>query len=161
MCGCKSKIGMAKRKGKSINLGMEDIAAGVAGAVAGMAINGVLNKALASQPENTRAMIGKALPFGKIAAGGYAAMNKKMGRMVRLAGAGFAAAGGIELAATYAPSLVSISGTGDVFDMIGSPDMLSLPIAPSAPLENSSFAGDALLGTDIYADAYADDRAML
>lgn len=151
MCGCKSKIGMAKRKGKSINLGLEDIVAGVGGAVAGMAINGILNKALASQPESTRQMIGKALPFAKIGGGGYVATNRKMSRMVRMGGAGFAAAGGIELAAAYVPNLVSISGTGDVFDMIGSPDVLELPIAPSAPLESSAFAGDAVLGTAPYA----------
>lgn len=156
MCGCKSKIGMARSKrSKSINLGMEDIAAGVAGAVAGMAVNGVLNKALASQPETTRDTIGKFLPFAKIGVGGYAATNRKMGRMARLAGAGFAAAGGIEVAAKYAPSLVSISGTGDVFSMIGSPDMMALPIAPSAPLEMADYQGDAVLGT------YSNGRAVL
>lgn len=146
---------MAKRKGKSINLGMEDIIAGVGGAVAGMAINGVLNKALASQPENLRGTIGKVLPFAKIGAGGYAATNRKMSRMVRMAGAGFAAAGGIEVAATYVPSLVSISGTTDIFDMIGSPDVLTLPIAPSAPLENSSYGDTAILGVNDY------ERVML
>lgn len=158
MCGCKSQIGMAKRNSKSINLGMEDILFGVGGAVAGMAINGVLNKALASQPENTRGMIGKVLPFAKIGAGGYVATNKKMDRKLRMAGAGFAAAGGIEVAATYVPDLVSISGTGDVFDMIGAADVLELPIAPSAPLENSSYGDSrAILGTDVYAE----DRVML
>lgn len=154
MCSCNRINGMAKRKGKSINLGMEDIIAGVGGAVAGMAINGILNKALASQPENFRGTIGKVLPFAKIGAGGYAATNRKMSRMVRMAGAGFAAAGGIEVAATYVPSLVSISGT-DIFDMIGSPDVLTLPIAPAAPLENSSFPDTAILGMNDY------ERVML
>ncbi|MEM6773026.1 MAG: hypothetical protein AAF597_20790 [Bacteroidota bacterium] len=145
---------MAKRKGKSINLGMEDIVAGVGGAVAGMAINGVLNKVLEAQPENTRQMVGKFLPFAKIGAGGYVATNRKMSRTARMAGAGFAAAGGIEAAATFVPNLVAVGSATDVYNMIGS-GSLPLPIAPSAPLENSSFADTAILGTDGY------DRALL
>lgn len=151
MCGCKSKIGMA-RKGKNINLGMEDIIAGVVGGVACFALNLPLNKALDSQPQSTQDTVGKVLPFAKIGAGGYVAMNKKMDRRLRMAGAGFAAAGGIEAAAKFAPNLVSISGTGDVFDMLGSADMLALPIAPAAPLESSSFSDRAIMGTDVYAD---------
>lgn len=139
-------------KSKKINLGMEDILFGVGGAVAGLALNPILSKALASQPEGTRQMIGKFLAPAKVAGGGYVAMNKKMDRKMRMAGLGLAAAGGIELGVAYAPGVVSISGTGDVFDMIGSPNMLTLPIAPAAPLENGSFSGDALLGTDVYAD---------
>lgn len=130
---------------------MEDIAFGIGGAVAGLALNPLLSKALASQPESTRSMIGKFLPAAKVAGGGYVALNKKMDRKMRMAGLGLAAAGGIELGVVYAPGVVSISGTGDVFDMIGSPDVLELPIAPSAPLERSAFAGDAILGTAPYA----------
>jgi hypothetical protein len=39
--------------------------------------------------------------------------------------------------------------------MIGSPDVLELPIAPAAPLENSSFPETAVLGTQDY------ERVML
>lgn len=127
---------------------MEDIAFGIGGAVAGLALNPIINKALASQPDSTKSMIGKFLSPAKVAGGGYVAMNKKMDRKLRFAGLGLAAAGSLELAVSYAPEgTFSVSGTGDVFDMIGSPNMLELPIAPSAPLESSAFAGEAILGT--------------
>ncbi|MEM9930391.1 MAG: hypothetical protein AAF840_11270, partial [Bacteroidota bacterium] len=94
---------MAKRKSRNVTLGVEDILFGVGGAVAGLAINPILSKALASQPESTRSMIGKFLAPAKVAGGGYVAMNKKMDRKVRMLGLGVAAAGGIELGVQYAP----------------------------------------------------------
>lgn len=159
MCGCKSQIGMAKRKSKSVNLSMEDLLFAGAGAVAALALNPLLGKALESQSDSTKNMINNITSPAKALGGGYLAMNKKMDRKLRFAGIGIAAAGAIELGVKYAPEgTLAIAGTGDVFDMIGAADVLELPIAPSAPLENSSYGDSrAILGTDVYAE----DRVML
>lgn len=151
---------MARKKG--VNLSQEDILFAVGGALGGIVINGALNKALASQPESTRDMVGKALPAIKLLGGGYVAMNKKMDRKLRFAAIGMAATGGIELGTKFAPDYFSIGNSADVFEMIGrSDDVLALPIVPSVPLEEPAFmAADPVLGT--YSDmGYESDIDLL
>lgn len=152
-CACKRKIGMVK--GKSISVSTEDIAFAVLGAVGGLAVNGVLNNTLATQPEGTRQMVGRALPFVKIAAGGYLAANKKTDRKLRFAGLGLAATGGVEAGVKMAPQYFSISGTGaDVFALIGNSNVVEFPVVPSEPVQQGRlFEEEAVLGS--YAEEYA------
>lgn len=154
-CGCKkNRIGMA-RKGKSVTVTSEDVVFAVIGGVGALLVNGALNKALSNQPEGTRQMVGKALPFAKIALGGYLAMDSKMDRKARFAGLGIAATGGVEAGIKMAPQYFSISGTGaDVFDLIGNSNIVSLPVVPSQPLSSGRlFEEESVMGTN--ADEYA------
>ncbi|MEM9527563.1 MAG: hypothetical protein AAGA31_13195 [Bacteroidota bacterium] len=135
-------------RSKSMNLTIEDAGYVVGGALAGMALNLVANKALASQSENIRQMAGRGIPAAKVIGGGYLATKKKMDRRLRMAGLGLAATGGIELGRSLAPQYFGIGSADDVFSMIGSPDdVLSLPVVPSAPLEQPLFQEEAVMGT--------------
>ncbi|MEO0733388.1 MAG: hypothetical protein AAFZ52_11175 [Bacteroidota bacterium] len=141
---------MARKK--SVNLTIEDAGYVVGGALAGMALNLVANKALASQSANVKQMAAKGIPAAKVLGGGYLATQKKMDRRLRMAGLGLAATGGIELGRAVAPQYFGIGSADDIFSMIGSPDsVLALPVVPSAPLEDPILQEEALMGT--YDDA--------
>lgn len=143
---------MARRTTKSVSLSQEDILFAVGGALGGMAVNGLLNKALASQPESTRNTISKALPAAKLVGGGILAMNKKGDRRMRFVGIGMAATGGIELGSQFAPEYFGIGSSGDVFSLLsGTDDVLALPIVPSAPLERDF---DSVMGSNYMGNSY-------
>ncbi len=143
MCSC--KIGSMARRKTSVSLSQEDILFAIGGALGGMALNGVLNKALESQPENTRNTIAKVIPAAKLVGGGYLAMNKKTDRKFRFLGIGMSVTGGIELGAQFAPDYFGIGSAADVFALTGTNnDILALPIVPSAPLEREF---DTVMGT--------------
>lgn len=129
------RIGSTRGKGKGFNITMEDVGFAVLGAVAGMAINPLANKALANQSEKVKEIARKALPAAKIVGGGYVAFNKKSNRKLRMGALGLAAEGGVELGLQLLPEkYVSINGmgNGDVFDMLG--NTVEIPITPSASL---------------------------
>ncbi|MEM6397778.1 MAG: hypothetical protein AAF741_15625 [Bacteroidota bacterium] len=142
---------------KSLTITQEDILYACGGALGGIALNGVLSKVLESQPESTRSAIGKALPAAKLIGGGYLATQKKQDRKMRMLGLGVAATGTLELGIKFAPQYFSISGTGDVFDMLGdTTDVLALPIVPSAEFDEVPDTDGVLMGTDT-----GDEYAML
>lgn len=152
MCGCKIGRSMARsKKGGGITVTTEDVMYAVAGALGGLAINGIANKALESQSEGVRNTFGKALPILKVAGGAYVAQNKTMSRALRFAGLGVAGVGGIELGVKFAPNYLSINGTGsDVFALIGDTRVVNIPITPSASAgqDDAMFAEEPVAGTD-------------
>lgn len=156
-CMC-HKIGksMARRKKRGgITITTEDVLFAAAGGVLGLAVNPLVNKALANQSESVRGTAGKFLPALKVAGGGYVGINSNMDRKVRMMGLGLAAEGGIELGLKFLPSnLVSISGVnGDVFSMLGN-TTVEIPITPRAsaslPTGGAGFEQEQILGTDVY-----------
>lgn len=144
-----------KGKSKSFTVSTEDIAFALVGSVGALAINGVLNNALASQPEGTRQMVGKVLPLAKVALGGYLATNPEVDRKLRFVGLGMAGTGGVEFGIKMAPEYFTISGTGaDVFDLIGNSNIVSLPVVPSDPISKGQlFEEEAVMGS--YSEEYA------
>ncbi len=154
MCNeCKIGRAMARRKAsRSVTITTEDILYGVLGAGVGLAANGVINRALASQPEGTRQTIGQVLPILKVAAGGSVAMNKKMDRKVRFAALGAAFAGGIEAGVKFAPQYFSISGgSADIFSLIQGTSVTEIPVNPNSALQPGSdpmFEESPILGSN-------------
>lgn len=147
MCGCQKLSGMARRKSsKSVNITTEDVGFAMIGAVGSLALNGLVGRAVASQPANVQDTVGKALPIAKVVGGGYVAMNKKMSRNVRFIGLGVAGTGGIELGVKFAPQYFSIgnAGGGDVFAFIGSPTV-KIPIEPAGEGQQL-FEEEAVMG---------------
>lgn len=162
---CSLNIGRTMaRKSKSVNITMEDVVFAGLGAIAGLAVNPLANKALENQSEQVRNTVGTALPLVKVAGGGYLVTNRKMDRRLRMGGLGLAAEGSIELGLRYLPgNYVSIQGVnGDVFSMLGS-TTVEIPVTPSAslPAGGLGFEQEAILGTaDVYS-AVASEMAVL
>lgn len=131
---------MARKKSQ---FSMEDVLFGAGGALVGLAANGVINKALANMPEGNRQMIGKALPIAKAVGGAYMAIKKGVDRKWRFFSAGIATAGAIETGVKFQPNLFSISGTGDLFSMIGNAEPVRLPVAadPTMDIEEGAVLG--------------------
>lgn len=136
------------RKSKSVNVTTEDVMFTVLGALGGLAVNGALNKALASQPADTVEMAGKLIPAAKLIGGGYVASQKKMDRRARFAALGLAGTGGIELGMKLQPKFFSIGSSTNVFELIGNTEeVLELPIAPQAELDTSElFTEESVMG---------------
>lgn len=156
MCGCQKLSGMARRRSsKSVNITMEDVGYAMLGAVGSLALNGVVGKAVASQPANVQDTVGKALPVVKVVGGGYVAMNKKMPRPARFVGMGVAGTGSIELGVKFAPQYFSIGNTGggDVFAFIGSPNTVQIPIEPAGG-NDQLFEEEAVMGSEVLAADY-------
>ena len=146
-CSC-NKIGRMSKRSKSLE--MEDLAFGVLGAVAGLALNPILNKVVQNQAEATKNLVGTALPLAKGVAGGVLATQKKQSRKLRFFGLGMVAESSLELAIKAKPELFSIGGTGDVYRAIGNSNVM-YPILPGATMEESSsempFVSEPILGT--------------
>ncbi|MEM6379059.1 MAG: hypothetical protein AAF705_12660 [Bacteroidota bacterium] len=115
----------------SKEFGMEDVLFTALGGLTSFAVNPLVNKAVANQPEQTRKMVGTGLPIAKGGVGVYLATSKKQSRKVRFFGAGMAAASTVELGIKVQPNLFSINGTGDLYNNIG----VTYPIAPRATLK--------------------------
>lgn len=147
-CNCK-KIGKTmSRRSKSFET--EDLLYAGLGALAGLALNPIINKAVANQPEGTRNMIGTALPVVKGGVGAYLATQQKQNKKLRFIGLGMVATGALELGVRAKPDLFSISGTGDVYRAIGSP-VVTYPIATKATMEEDrdemGLVQEPILGT--------------
>lgn len=142
---------MAK-KSRGFNITTEDIVFAGIGGVIGLAVNPLVNRAVAGQSEEVRNAVGTALPVAKVAGGGYVAMSKQRSRKMRMMGIGLAAEGGVELGLRFIPEkYVSIAGVqnGDVFSTINGTTAIEIPVNPSAGanLPAAGFEQEAILGT--------------
>lgn len=138
---------------RSVTITQEDVMYVALGAAGGMALNGVLNKALEKMPN--KEMIGKAVPAAKLLGGGFLATQKKQSRNIRMIGLGLAGTGAVELGQKFAPEYFSI-GSADIFDYLGSSDLTRVPVIPAAPLEED----DEVL-TGVGMTEYAEMEAVL
>lgn len=152
---------MARKKStsKSVNITMEDVGYAIIGGVAGLGINGVANKALASAPEALRNNAGKIIPGIKVLGGGYVAMDKNMDRRARFFALGVAGTGAVELGIQYIPAQYTgisaeVSGAGDIFDMLGTVDTVTLDVDPATPItaDRGEYFDEELVGVGGYDD---------
>ncbi len=151
MCGCKIGRSMAKRKSKGMTITLTDVAIGGAGALASILVNPAINAGIKNLATDTQEMVKKVAVAGKVAAGGYVAMNKKMPREARFFGFGFGSVGVVEAGFKFMPQSFKMLGTSDgtnVFDIIGSSssDTVKFPVVPNASLEEGQLEEEALLG---------------
>lgn len=162
MCGCKNKIsGMAKRKkyGKGVTIGMEDVVAVGAGAVAGLLVNigasMALDKFAPDMDEETRENVDKGVQVAKVVGGGYAATQKTLPRYGRFAGLGLAGEGAVELA-TSLDERLSIAGTsGSLFNEIGaSGNIVKIPLGQGRANDYSADDVASTGADDDFDDAY-------
>lgn len=152
MCGCKIGRSMSKKK-KGMNITLTDVAMGGAGALASILVNPAINAGIKNMEADTQEMVKKVAVAGKVVAGGYVAMNKKMPREARFFGFGFGSVGVVEAGFKFMPQSFKMLGTGDgtnVFDIIGnsSSDTVKFPVVPNASLEEAQLEEEQLLGME-------------
>lgn len=150
MCGCKIGRSMA-RKGKGTKLSTEDVAWAFGGAVSSLFVNRGVNMATKSMDAGTREMIGKGLPMAKMLGGGYVALNRKTPRNWKFFAIGVGGTAAVEAGIKFMPQYFAIGAAdgSNVFDVIGSSNLVELPIAPNTDLQLGELYEDELLGTEV------------
>ena len=159
MCGCSKLKGMRKKKSKGspkkVTLGMYDVVVAAVGAAANFTVNAVTKSVIADVPP----MVKQALPFIKLLGGGAIALNVD-DRNAKMFGLGFAGGAAVEVAASYAPQIFTLSGVGDVFETIGTigagaTDTVYLPIGESKRQPMEFWNDDAIMGAESSTYNYA------
>ncbi len=134
-----------------------DVIAGVVGAVAALAVNGIATKAIAKLPAKAQGMATKLLPVAKTGLAVYGSKSIK-NKHVKNAAVGFGITSGLEVTMQIpgVGEYVKLSGTGDLFNMIGNVgETVYLPIAPNGEVDSNQdfFTQEAVLGTEnLYSD---------
>lgn len=142
-------------KGKNVGLTVNDIGWAMAGAVGSVFSNRAVNEAIKTQSEQTKKMVGDAMPIVKIAGGGYVATRKKTPRNWKFFAMGVAGTGAVEAGIRFQPKFFRIGspdGT-NVYEMIG--DTVRMPLDPAKDLQQTElFEEERVLST---ADDYDTD----
>ena len=163
--------GMAKRKfrNKSANVSLMDVGYVVAGAILNfVAVNPAMNWAVDQLPEEYQDQGKKAVSLVKLGVSGAVVTSgtkyalpgfkkMKLPREAKMFALGVAGASGIEAAYQWSPDEYKekfvLSGTGDLFNSMGSTAVLQLEIDPSGELSGIIESDPALMG-------YGDDASV-
>lgn len=137
-CPCVKKLKKMAKSKKTISLGYEDLAAIGVGVVGSLVSNAFIRQAAEKFAPSQSELVEKYLPAAKLVGAGLAATagkKMKMPRLVKLAVAGFAAGGALEIAANVLPEKFKpvMAGVGDYFDQVG--NSVRIPIAPGGRME--------------------------